>query len=241
MQTDTLGVATAESTPCNTGLVTGVASDGTTNTTNVVSGANAGHTQQQPATSTTEPSECTSISMSTSVTNATTDATPTTSGGTRTASPRTASSEDANTLCGLANFSNMRVTVDNAESAREVNGADLRVAEDMRGVSDSKSMSSDGVAKPENTASAANVKFKAPVSGTAALGSEGECGECAHGADSTNGAQTEGTDDKGGGDSNDMKTEEGSDIKDSKEGKSNPFMHVEECRGLDSRGSALCV
>lgn len=227
LQVEYRGVATADSTPSNTGLVPGATSDGTTNTTNFDSTASVGQTQQQPAAGVAVPSECTSISESTSATNATTtpaENTPATSGGTRTASPRTADSGDANTLCGLANFNNMRVTVDHAESAREESGAELRSGEEPRGVSDSKSMSSGGVA--ENTASAANVTWKGPSAPLA-----GDDGECAH---DTDGAQTAGAREKGAGDSKEIKAEEGTEVKDSKESKSNPFMHVEE-----SRGSAL--
>ena len=127
----------------------------------------------------------------------------------------------------------MRVTVDNAESVREGSGADLRGGEDMRCVSDSKSMSSGGVA--ENTASAANVSFNA----ASAPADEG--GECAHGSNGNNGAQVEAAREKGGGEVAESKAEDGGEGKDPKEGKSNPFMRVEETRGSTLSSDNLLV
>jgi hypothetical protein len=132
----------------------------------------------------------------------------------------------------------MRLTVDNAESAREESHAELRGGGvHLRGVSDSKSLSSGGVA--ENTASAANVSFKVPKAGTDAQGgSDDECGECAHGTDGSNNVQAEATREKGSGEIKEIKSEEG---KDSKEGKTNPFMHVEESRSAALSSDNLLV
>lgn len=208
-----------------------------TATTNVVSSTNTGATPQQPSPGAADPSDCTStsISMSNSATNATmtpTDGTPATSGGTRTASPRTASSEDANTLCGLANFNNMRVTADNVESGREASAAELRDGTE-RGVSNSKSMSSGGVA--ENTASAANMGFGGPVAMSGAHGGESECAHATNGNSTARpDALVDSKDPKATEDTKESKPDEGSDAKDSQESKSNTFIHVD-----DSRGSAL--
>ena len=128
----------------------------------------------------------------------------------------------------------MRVTVDNAKSARDGIGTDLRGVEDMRCVSDSKSMSSAGVA--ENTASAANVSFN-----TASV-SVREGAECAHSSEGNNGAQSEAAREKDGGNARGSKADDGSEGGDPKEGKSNPFMHVEENRGsaLSSDNLLVC-
>jgi hypothetical protein len=241
MQMEPPSSATADSTPINSGIVASTV-DGTTNTTNVpVASAKLGQTQQQSAAGTADTSECTSISVSTSTTNAamtpTTDATPATSGGTRTASPRTASSEDANIMCGLVRLTNIRGAAENGDSAQQEMGVDLQGEADSRGVSDSKSMSSGGVA--ENTASAANLSCKAPlvVSGEPHLDDQSAC---VHGA-GTDGVQLDSSREKGG-ESKEIKTEEGSDGKESKESKSNPFMHVEEGRGsaLSSDNVLVC-
>lgn len=104
----------------------------------------------------------------------------------------------------------------------------------MRCVSDSKSMSSAGVA--ENTASAANVSFN-----TAAV-SVRERAECAHSSEGNNGTQSEAARGKDGGDARESKADDGSEGDDPKEGKSNPFMHVEENRGsaLSSDNVLVC-